>query len=381
MSSDTLTKKSLENDFIFKFQEKRINTKSPCFYVTSTNLSKEINNQIYIQTSTSNPFPPWQLHKANINYNIQKEITKKDPEHIIRTIAVEILNTSWQNQLKIFTDGSKDENGRCAAAFVVPELKIKKQYRLPDNKSIHSAELIAILMVIEWLEDVRPLSTVILVDSMSALQSIQSKEQKNDIVSDILFKLTILKYQGLDISFEWVPSHVNIAGNEMADKAAKRALDDPINIQVNYTPKEKKSIIKAVIQKQWQQQWDAENCARHFYKIQQKITKTIPINISRQTDTLFTKLRLGYCPLNKHLQKLQKHQTGLCDYCQKEETVEHYILQCSRYSKERYEFQNRLTKQGIDAYNLKSILQRKSSCISAVIAYINKTNRFGKTNN
>ena len=40
---------------------------------------------------------------------------------------------------------------------------------------------------------------------------------------------------------------------------------------------------------------------------------------------MLTRLRLGHCALNKTLKMIGKHQTGLCEGCQEEESVEHVL--------------------------------------------------------
>ena len=62
---------------------------------------------------------------------------------------------------------------------------------------------------------------VIYSDSLSAIQSIKSNRNQTSLnirISDILNKI-----KKKTIVFEWIPSHVNIAGNELADIGAKEA--------------------------------------------------------------------------------------------------------------------------------------------------------------
>ncbi len=48
-----------------------------------------------------------------------------------------------------------------------------------------------------------------------------------------------------------------------------------------------------------------------------------------------TRLRLGHSALNKSLKMIGKHETGLCEWCQEEESVEHIIIRCRRYEVQR----------------------------------------------
>ncbi len=50
---------------------------------------------------------------------------------------------------------------------------------------------------------------------------------------------------------------------------------------------------------------------------------------------------------------LQKHPTGLCEHCGEEESVEHVICVCQKYTNEREIMKNELRKMGVDELKLK----------------------------
>ena len=56
------------------------------------------------------------------------------------------------------------------------------------------AELVAIVMALEWLEDCRGMSVVFLTDWLSAIQALESSQKvQNTLVADIMYKVKILK--------------------------------------------------------------------------------------------------------------------------------------------------------------------------------------------
>ena len=61
---------------------------------------------------------------------------------------------------------------------------------------------------------------VICSDSMSALQSLKYL----NIVLKIVTLNHSLQQMGFEVIYTWVPGHMDITGNEKADKAAKQAL-------------------------------------------------------------------------------------------------------------------------------------------------------------
>ena len=83
----------------------------------------------------------------------------------------------------------------------------------------------AILLALQWVEEVRPLRAVICSDSSSSLISL--KNNKSEGRPDVLIKMqqTLYRIQmmGPSIILVWIPAHIGIKGNEVADKCAKEA--------------------------------------------------------------------------------------------------------------------------------------------------------------
>ncbi len=72
----------------------------------------------------------------------------------------------------------------------------------------------------------------------------------------------------------WVPAHVGITGNEMADRLAKRALTkDNVEVQVNVSKAEVKCIIWEKINKRWQERWEREEKEGTYTKSREMIKR------------------------------------------------------------------------------------------------------------
>ena len=132
----------------------------------------------------------------------------------------------------IYTDGSKDGNSVAAAA--VYGTKVKK-CRLPNKSSIFSAEVKAIDLALDLVEQSDSTRFIIFSDSLSSLQALHNQKLENPSVCDVLERISHL-VPFKRIVFCWLPSHIGIRGNEKADETAKSALFLPkSNNKVSYT--------------------------------------------------------------------------------------------------------------------------------------------------
>ena len=95
-------------------------------------------------------------------------------------------------------------------------------------------------------------------DSKSVLQSIECFDSKHPIILKILEWLFLIQKRGKIINFCWVPAHVDITGNERADRLAKEAA---INSIPRPYPIPSSDFIPAItkeIRELWQFRWDLE---------------------------------------------------------------------------------------------------------------------------
>ncbi|XP_035212691.1 ribonuclease H-like [Stegodyphus dumicola] len=156
------------------------------------------------------------------------KVDKKEmsPEQI-RTIALETIEQRFPTEEymypHVYTDGSLTDMIQGARSGVFS--KIFSFYIPVGAYSTHSdGELKAIHVALQQLS-LRQSSirrAVVLSDSTSVIQAISSyQECKNTCVQQCQ---EVIKELSHKISFQWVPSHCGIYGNEMADMLAKKGL-------------------------------------------------------------------------------------------------------------------------------------------------------------
>ena len=73
--------------------------------------------------------------------------------------------------------------------FHNPALNVHQMFKLNKNLTVYTSELIAVLKALEWINANKPENVVILTDSLSSLQSIQSgkSRMRQDLLDQVLY--------------------------------------------------------------------------------------------------------------------------------------------------------------------------------------------------
>jgi len=312
-------------------------------YKTPLNNNHSIYHRTYefitsIDTQVIGPsfslFPPWNNRQIEIDTSLEKQVSKKldNPEYL-KLAALELIS-KYNNHIHVYTDGSK-AGDIVSAAFTIPSLNIERKYRLTNKSSVYAAELTAILEVVIWIidtEDYKDSNFVIFSDSLSVLTSIKDNKSNSrpHLFNEFMVQLNKIGNDKLRIS--WIPSHVDIKGNEKADKLAKEALSlDHIN-STNYLEiQEINTLINQHMLNKWQLQYDIDNRGKHYKSICPVVNTDIKFSdTDRHMEVQITRLRLGTANTNYRLFRMGKHPTGLCDLCHVKEDIAHLLLECKK---------------------------------------------------
>ena len=174
--------------------------------------------------------PPWKLIVPTVCFDLCKYKKSETDPTLYRLHYSELLE-SFTDYTHIFTDGSKDGD-KTDAAFICQSFEFSK--RLPDQTSIFTAELEAIVSALRYIKLL--LTTIIFFcDSKSVLQALLSKWDHPTIQTIMRF-LVLLHSVHTTVIFCWLPSHMEISGNERDGSAAKAALQkDVSDCLISYT--------------------------------------------------------------------------------------------------------------------------------------------------
>jgi len=145
----------------------------------------------------------------------------------VRQKFKEFASPIIEQAISLYTDGSKrDDDSSVGAAVYSRDLGLSLKHKLPANTSIFTAEAWAVYQSLIMVESSGERKAVIFSDSKSVLEALTScsaKSHSNYIIPLIKSKFHSLTKSGFSIRTVWVPSHIGIDGNEMADAAAGRA--------------------------------------------------------------------------------------------------------------------------------------------------------------
>jgi len=288
----------------------------------------DLNN---IKTSKLLDFPPWQMVKPTVNLNLTK-FPKSTTNQLVYQQHFAELKTQYPEHVSIYTDGSKDGVSVTAAAIVNNH---SLTLRLPDNSSIFSAESKAISIALEAIRGFKHKSYIIFSDSLSCLQAINNYNN-NPFITEILQLHDLLATSQCEVVFCWLPGHVGIKGNGLADAAAKDA--DGISVSTMSIPySDSKQNITSYIKSLRQNKWDTE-IHNKLHKFQPIIGFT-PLSgvYCRQDETVLRRCRIGHTFFT-HSYILKGEDKPRCVGCDEDLTVKHILLDCVDFATQRAGF-------------------------------------------
>ena len=217
---------------------------------------------------------------------------KKDFTDVkLRLIFLENLSEHL-NAVFVFTDGSKSSTGVGYAAVFK---NFNRSFSLPKYASIFMAELFEILCALKDIVKMKEVNFIIFSNSRSVLQVLESFNPLNPLILDILEWLFLIEQRGQTVSFCWVPAHVGVQGNELADNLAKEASLTKTPQKYFLPFRDYNPLIKSAVENLWQFCWDQE-LSNKMREITQHIHPWSYYHMPRRK-TVLCRLRIGHTRL------------------------------------------------------------------------------------
>ncbi|GFT43144.1 putative RNA-directed DNA polymerase from transposon X-element [Trichonephila clavipes] len=212
----------------------------------------------------------------------------------------------------IYTDSSKRADyGGCG---VVIE-DVTHGYRLDPSCSVFTAEAVAIYCALQSIDSNVPRKYCIYTDSMSVLEALENYNDRcHPVVCNVLDITSRLYSKGFDTVFCWLPSHVEVIGNEQADSTARSVTTHlPLAVPLS----DIKCVILHHIFKIWQESW-SQQLDNKLHSVK-PVIGAWPVMPMRRTDVKLTRLCIGYtCFAHRHL--LLRGNAPECPSCKKQGT-------------------------------------------------------------
>ena len=280
-------------------------------------------------------FSPWNLAKLSIHLVCNFNTTKRKadyPPQILKQIFMDHLQTAHRNTLHIYTDGSKSDTGVGLGVYR-EGASISK--RVADSATNFTAELMAILEALKNVNVVQPWNITILTDSLSCIQEISNLYSPNPIVQNIQNMLLNI-YNMRTVTFCWTPAHIDIEGNERADKLAKDATSVPQRSFEAVPYKDTYPDIKRQVGMKWEERWRTTPTSNKLRRIKDTTRKWVTCFPNRRRmEILICRLRIGHTRLT-HGHYMERRATNDCPHCEETPlTVEHVLCECPLYDQSR----------------------------------------------
>lgn len=203
---------------------------------------------------------------------------------------------------------------------------------------------------------------IIFTDSRSCLMAIESQKVTHPLTQKFLELYHTHIQEENEIILCWIPSHIGIQGNEIADRLAKEALLTPqYDDTIPYS--DLKMYVQLYTRKLWQRQWN-EEIDNKLHSIKPILGENQESNSTfRKDESVWSRIRIGHTHLTQsHI--LKGENQPLCNYCNCTLTVKHILLDCTHYNITRYRYYHNIQsmKELFDTVSPKKILRFLYDC-------------------
>lgn len=285
--------------------------------------------------------------EINLGYTIQNSV--KPP-----LLFKDIINNEFKDYLCFYTDGSKSISEKTAGcATVCPSNQIKQSWKINEEATIFSIEAFAIFLTLDYIVKNNHKKVAIFSDSLSVLKSISAPNPiniKSYIIYLIRNRLATLETLHYEITLIWIPAHLGLEGNEIADEAAKLASESapPLNIDLPHSDLTTK--FKECLTNKSQEYYLTRGRSfgtyytQKFYRYRKK-PWFASLNIKREWIVSICRMRSNHHSLNESLYRKNIIQSPACP-CnpETEEDLEHVLWNCPRFDNIRPKLIERLTR-------------------------------------
>ncbi|XP_077256531.1 uncharacterized protein LOC143894261 isoform X1 [Temnothorax americanus] len=291
----------------------------------------------------------------------------------------------------IFTDGSFGDSFRSTgASIVICDQDEAYKISLPQTCSSYTAEAFAVRAALHMMRiqsRMRKKEIVILSDCQAVVKAIHNNHlnvHKNKYITESRILIYDLeRHQGKRIILVWIPAHVGIRGNEMADGLAREAAEEVADLSIEVP-------VGDLLPSARRETWDATQ----FSIIRGSLHKGIfyfdrfydraatkpwfnKVRAERYFITLINRLRANHYNLGLSLKRKGYIDNERCECGCECEDIHHVILSCCKFDEWRAVMDNELREAGymeeIDIFRL--IQARNWNVLYIIFKFIKRTGK------
>ncbi|UYV77798.1 GOLGA2 [Cordylochernes scorpioides] len=171
-------------------------------------------------------YPPHKTRNKLICFPHLPDNPHKHETHpeLLKALGLQIIEeNSSLFDITIYTDGSQLETGLSGSGIAIYKDKILEKISLshPRHLSVYKSELSAIDTALKDININSPSKIIIYSDSRAAIYTLQSCFSSQEPLLKSIAKSVNRLPANSSVTVQWLPPHVGIPGNELADSLAK----------------------------------------------------------------------------------------------------------------------------------------------------------------
>ncbi|XP_048004470.1 uncharacterized protein LOC125240570 isoform X2 [Leguminivora glycinivorella] len=228
----------------------------------------------------------------------------------------------YQTNLRIFTDGSKTKEGTGCGVFS-EDLNIHISKPLGEHSTVFQAECVGIIEACNAIKrrQVKHGNIMILSDSKSVLQALDSPKLTSKLILECHQRLTEVCEEDNKVTIQWIKGHSGSRGNDAADELAREGSAIPaygpepiITLPVSYRKNQLSKHYKQLHNKYWVELDTCRQTKEILAEPNTKLTKIL-LRTPRQQLRKLVGLMTGHNTLNKHLNNIGITDSPMCRAC------------------------------------------------------------------
>ncbi|XP_058827461.1 uncharacterized protein LOC131687396 [Topomyia yanbarensis] len=339
--------------------------RTPLLHFISDTLSKEIPNGSYLsEMADKHADDIFQVHPSDkdiaretrmkyfFNFDLEdfvhptlgeEKLMKKQHCNLIwQNLFREATHTKYKDHKMIFPNASKTPSGTALAVYDEYE-QITKTESINNNYSITNAELRAIFKATEHIKEKQYKQTVIFTDSRSAYQSLMNRNTllENFIIWDIHKEMKSMRKGAVQI--QWIPSHMDIHGNEIADQAAVAKSSEKQTEHIGITQGDAIILCQKEVLNEWTKEYKliSNTKGRWHHKIMENPGRNCwskDLILSSEQKKILNRIRSRHTCTKERRALWGLELDECCEMCIEREDLNHSLYHCPKYNNTRIKF-------------------------------------------